>query len=64
MKLIRFGEAGHESPGVLGPDDRPIDVRAFGEDWNEEFFAGNGLPRLQAWLAENSAGCPVLEDDV
>ena len=39
MRLIRFGEADHEKPGVLGTDGMARDVSAFGEDWNEDFFA-------------------------
>ena len=64
MRLIRFGEAGHEKPGVLGLDGLPRDVTAFGEDWNEEFFASEGLARLGSWLAKHGIYCPVVNDDV
>lgn len=64
MRLIRFGESGQEHPGVLGPEDQRIDVSAFAEDWNEEFFGSDGLARLDGWLASNAARCPVVEDDV
>jgi 2-keto-4-pentenoate hydratase/2-oxohepta-3-ene-1,7-dioic acid hydratase in catechol pathway len=63
MRLIRFGESGHEHPGVLGREDQRIDVSAFAEDWNEEFFGSDGLARLDGWLANNAARCPVVEDD-
>ncbi|MGD2217609.1 MAG: fumarylacetoacetate hydrolase family protein [Gemmatimonadales bacterium] len=64
MRLIRFGERGSECPGVLRPDDTRIDVSAFGEDWDEGFFAGDGLVRLEDWLAEHAARCPVVEESV
>jgi 2,4-diketo-3-deoxy-L-fuconate hydrolase len=64
MKLIRFGERGRERPGVLRPDGRRIDVSAFGGDWGEEFFASDGPTRLEGWLAENAARCPVVEEGV
>lgn len=64
MKLIRFGDSGRERPGVLDPDGRRIDVSAFAEDWNEEFFASDGLVRLATWLADNASQCPVVNDDV
>ncbi len=42
-------------------DGRLIDVSAFGEDYTEAFFAGNGLERLAAWLEDNADSAPVLE---
>jgi 2,4-diketo-3-deoxy-L-fuconate hydrolase len=64
MKLIRFGERGRKRPGVLRPDGRRIDVSAFGGDWGEEFFAGDGPARLERWLAENTALCGPNDDVV
>jgi len=64
MRLIRFGEHGRECPGVLRPDDTRIDVSAFGEDWDERFFGSDGLARLERWLAENAATCPVVDESV
>ena len=61
MKLIRFGERGNERPGVLRPDGERIDVSAFGEDWNEEFFDTNGLARLESWLEEHAESCPTVD---
>jgi len=63
MKLIRFGEPGHEHPGVLTPDGRRLDVRALGEDWDEAFFGSGGLKRLERWLLENESGCPLVQED-
>ena len=52
MKLIRYGQPGQEKPGVLVNDQR-YDVSAFGEDYNEAFFANDGLTRLAQFLQEN-----------
>jgi hypothetical protein len=53
MKLIRFGNAGKEKPGVLLEGGVRLDVSAFGSDYHEEFFAGNGLAHLARWLEKN-----------
>jgi 2-keto-4-pentenoate hydratase/2-oxohepta-3-ene-1,7-dioic acid hydratase in catechol pathway len=64
MKLIRFGRAGQERPGVLLADGRRIDASGFGEDWDERFFGGDGLARLARWSASEGARAPVVADDV
>jgi 2,4-didehydro-3-deoxy-L-rhamnonate hydrolase len=63
MKLIRFGDAGRERPGVL-LDGRRVDVMAFGADYDEAFFAGDGLAALGAWLAIHGDSAPSVPDDV
>jgi 2,4-didehydro-3-deoxy-L-rhamnonate hydrolase len=60
MKLIRVGDAGRERPGVLLDDDRRIDVSGFGADYDEAFFAGDGVNALRAWLSSNGASAPML----
>lgn len=52
MKLIRFGEAGKEKIGVQ-IEEKNYDVSAFGGDYNEEFFADNGLARLEEFVKAN-----------
>ncbi|WKK57032.1 fumarylacetoacetate hydrolase family protein [Sphingobacterium sp. BN32] len=52
MKLIRYGESGKEKIGVQIAD-RNYDVSAFGGDFNEEFFADNGLARLEEFVKAN-----------
>ena len=42
MKLIRFGEAGKEKPGVL-LNAICYDVSAHVNDYDEDFFANDGL---------------------
>ncbi len=64
MKLIRFGEREREKPGVLLRDGTRIDVSAFGSDYDEAFFAGNGLNRLQHWVEANAASAPRVAPSV
>lgn len=52
MKLIRFGEVGKEQIGVQ-IDGVNYDVSAFGGDYNEQFFAENGLERLAQFVKAN-----------
>jgi 2,4-diketo-3-deoxy-L-fuconate hydrolase len=60
MKLIRFGEPGHEKPGVLLKDGSPIDVSAFGSDYDEAFFGRGGLKELNTWLDRNASSAPRI----
>lgn len=64
MRLIRCGAPGAEVPGLLLPDGKRIDASAFGEDYDEAFFGGDGLERLSRWLAGNSRRAPVIPDSV
>lgn len=64
MKLIRFGEVGSEKPGLLLDNNSRVDASTFGEDYNEAFFANDGLARLQAWADEHAAGAPVVAEDI
>jgi 2-keto-4-pentenoate hydratase/2-oxohepta-3-ene-1,7-dioic acid hydratase in catechol pathway len=57
MKLIRFGEAGKEKPGILIGEKR-YDVSSIVTDYNEEFFDKNGLDALKIALESN----PVLPE--
>ena len=64
MKLLRFGIKGNEKPGVQLQNGTRIDVTAFGEDFNENFFGEGGIDRLRTWLVANQSTCPVISDDV
>jgi len=55
MRLIRFGEAGREEPGVLLPDGRRIDASGVFQDYDEGFFAAGGMEAMAEWTAD---GCP------
>jgi 2-keto-4-pentenoate hydratase/2-oxohepta-3-ene-1,7-dioic acid hydratase in catechol pathway len=62
MKLIRWGMAGAEKPGVLASDGSRLDLSGFGSDFDENFFQSGGLQKLQTWLASNSATVPRIPD--
>lgn len=60
IKLFRFGQPSHEQPGVL-LNGRRLDVSAFGEDYNEAFFARDGVKRLNEWLVKHGTVSPVVD---
>jgi len=62
MKLLRHGTPGNEKPGLQLEDGRRIDASAFGSDYNEAFFDGDGLERLRAWAEANAGAAPVLAE--
>ena len=59
MKLIRHGQPGHEKTGVL-IGDRHLDTSAAFADFDEKFFASDGLARLAAWLDTNADHAPEV----
>jgi len=63
MKLIRFGQPGQEKPGVLQEDETMIDVSAFGDDYDAQFFATDGTGRLARWLEEHQSDCATVDKD-
>jgi 2,4-didehydro-3-deoxy-L-rhamnonate hydrolase len=58
VKLIRFGDAGKEKPGVLLADGARIDVSACVRDFDEDFFVEGGLEKLKNWLSTNVTQAP------
>jgi len=64
MKLIRFGELGKERPGLITEDATRLDVSAFAADYDQAFFADDGLSRLKQWLVENAASAPRVAQSV
>ena len=64
MKLIRKGEPYEESPGIVLPDGREVDVSSFGEDYDEVFFETDGLIRLESWLNENHNDLPPFPENI
>ena len=64
MKLIRFGNKGSVKPGLQLENNIRIDVCGFGEDYNENFFATDGINRLEKWLETNQKKCPVIDNDI
>jgi 2-keto-4-pentenoate hydratase/2-oxohepta-3-ene-1,7-dioic acid hydratase in catechol pathway len=51
MKLIRFGEAGKEKPGVI-INENWFDVSEYINDYDEKFFEGDGLSLLKKIIGE------------
>ncbi|OLC82001.1 MAG: ureidoglycolate lyase [Acidobacteria bacterium 13_1_40CM_4_65_8] len=58
MKLIRFGEAGRERPGIQLQDGTRVDASGFSADYDETFFGGDGLQRLRGWCEREAARAP------
>jgi 2,4-diketo-3-deoxy-L-fuconate hydrolase len=61
MKLIRSGATGEEIPGVLLEDGVRVDASAFTADFDESFFAGDGLVGLSRWLTRDGTHAPRLD---
>lgn len=61
MKLIRVGESGKETAGLLLEDGTRRDARAVTDDYTPAFFAGGGLARLAQWADANAASAPHLD---
>lgn len=59
MILIRFGNPGQEKPGIL-KDGKQLDVSAHFTDYNEQFFAEDGLSRLQDLVKELGGELPEV----
>jgi 2-keto-4-pentenoate hydratase/2-oxohepta-3-ene-1,7-dioic acid hydratase in catechol pathway len=47
MKLIRFGEVGHEKPGLLDANGNRKDLSSLFSDWDRPFFQKEGLAKLE-----------------
>ena len=58
MKLIRFGPAGREKPGLQLEDGTQVDASAFGRDYDEAFFAAAGLGELKTWAERDGRTAP------
>ena len=77
MKLVRFEEEGKKKLGLWVGDEKNakiVDVSDFfnnqnnnkdlGGDYNEDFFADDGIEKLQNWYQQNSSNCPVVCEDI
>lgn len=64
MKLIRFGQVGKEKPGVQLENGKRIDISAFGQDYNEDFFGNEGIKRLREWLIQNEEKCSEISNEI
>src|SRR5687768_4860351 len=63
MKLIRWADTDKVTTGIV-IDDKFYDTSNFGEDYNESFFATDGLKRLQEFININKESLPLLSNDV
>lgn len=64
MKLIRFGAKDNEKPGVELNDKTRLDVSGFVNEYDEDFFGGDSLSQLEAWLDKNEHECPIVKENV
>ncbi len=62
MKLIRFGELGKERPG-LHINGVNYNVSTFVNDYDESFFANNGLQYLKQLIEQQKSTLPVISTD-
>lgn len=63
MKLIRFGDAGVEKPGVLIDGER-YDCSTHFRDWDNSFFIDNGLEKLRSLIENNLHDLPKVATDI
>jgi 2,4-didehydro-3-deoxy-L-rhamnonate hydrolase len=59
MKLIRYGAPGQEKPGVV-IDDKRYALTGFGGDFDQAFFGGDGLQKLETFVTENKGSLQEL----
>jgi 2-keto-4-pentenoate hydratase/2-oxohepta-3-ene-1,7-dioic acid hydratase in catechol pathway len=62
MKLIRYGNFGHENIGIQ-LQGKNYDLSGFKEDYNESFFANDGLNRLRQYVEDNHANLQEIPAD-
>ncbi|MDP8245971.1 MAG: fumarylacetoacetate hydrolase family protein [Candidatus Hinthialibacter antarcticus] len=64
MKLVRVGDKGAECPGVYLADGEIVDTSAVTNNYDEPFFASDGIERLRVWLDENKSTAPRIQPGV
>lgn len=62
MKLFRFGPAGEEQPGVFANGKHYSLADSF-NDFNEVFFANEGIEKLSSWLQKNLNTLTPLDEN-
>ncbi|MET0462962.1 MAG: fumarylacetoacetate hydrolase family protein [Chitinophagaceae bacterium] len=63
MKLIRFGEKGKEKPGIEINGER-FDLSSVARDYDEHFFANDGIASIIKAVEGNTSGFPKVAADV
>jgi 2-keto-4-pentenoate hydratase/2-oxohepta-3-ene-1,7-dioic acid hydratase in catechol pathway len=61
MRLVRFGPAGAERPGVLVDDEHALDVGDHVRDFDRAFFAAGGIETLRPIVAAGDGPRVPLE---
>jgi 2,4-didehydro-3-deoxy-L-rhamnonate hydrolase len=64
MKLVRFGDPGAERPGVLLDDGTRLDASSLGGDYDETFFAADGVRAVERWIARDARSAPRIDASV
>jgi 2-keto-4-pentenoate hydratase/2-oxohepta-3-ene-1,7-dioic acid hydratase in catechol pathway len=65
MKLLRYGKAGAELPGLELADGIRIDASGFGMDWDASFFSDpENFTRLKSWCQSHGNDAPRISPDV
>ncbi|MCG2613822.1 fumarylacetoacetate hydrolase family protein [Terrimonas sp. NA20] len=62
MKLIRFGEKGKEKPGIEINGER-FDLSSVARDYDEHFFANDGIASIKKAVEGNISGFPKVAGD-
>lgn len=62
MKLLRYGPAGAERPGVLLAGDRVLDLSNEVADFDQAFFAAGGISQLLELIEDGAGG--LRRDDL
>ena len=63
MRLIRFGDAGNEMPGIMDEKNQRRDLSKLFKDWDRDFFSGGGVTTLFDKVKDLSR-FPVVNNDV
>lgn len=63
MKLIRYREGGKVKPGILH-DGKYLSTASLVSDYDESFFADDGLRKLEDALKSKLNNLPVLSDNI
>lgn len=62
MRLLRFGPPGKEKPAVQLESGARVDASELTADYDEQFFASDGLIRLREWVTSEADKAPVVAE--
>lgn len=63
MKLARLRKGNTVIPAVI-VDKKKFDISDFGEDFNPQFFAGDGISKLSKWWEGHRGSCPEIKEEL